>query len=80
MAKTREELEAEKRRAKVASPGLSRLTRTLQAASKDKVQVAQGKKNRKGVQTPSEKEAERVRHRLELKYPKTYPGGGRKKR
>jgi hypothetical protein len=35
-----------------------------------------GKKNSKGVQKASPSEAESVRHRLELKYPKDYSGGG----
>jgi len=77
MAKSKAEIAAAKRRAAATPSGLSRLTRALQANRKDKASVAQGKKNRKGIQTPSKDEKKRVRHRLELKYPRTYKGGGR---
>ena len=49
----------------IGKTGLGALTNALR-----------GNKNAKGVQTASAEEAQRVRHRLELKYPDLYPGGG----
>lgn len=71
------EAAAARRNKVMGGTGLGRLTRTLQAKPKQKAQVASGAKNAKGIQTATEAEKKRVRHRLELKYPKTYKGGGR---
>jgi hypothetical protein len=62
----------------MSGTGISRLTRTLRAPASQKSQVASGAKNSKGIQTPTKEETKRVRHRLELKYPKTYKGGGKR--
>jgi hypothetical protein len=75
---TAAELAAMRRKKAMAGTGIGRLTRTLQAPANQKSQVASGAKNSKGIQTPTEEEAKRVRHRLELKYPKTYKGGGKR--
>jgi hypothetical protein len=75
---TAAELAAMRRKKALGESGLGRLTRTLQAPASRKAQVASGAKNSKGVQTATEEEAARVRHRLELKYPNTYKGGGKR--
>jgi alpha-D-ribose 1-methylphosphonate 5-triphosphate diphosphatase PhnM len=62
----------------MSGTGISRLTRTLRAPASQKAQIASGAKNSKGIQTATAEEAKRVRHRLELKYPKTYKGGGKR--
>ena len=75
---TAAEKAAMRRNKAMGNTGIGRLTRALQAKPKNKAAVASGAKNAKGIQTATEEELERVRHRLELKYPKTYKGGGRK--
>lgn len=69
---------AMRRKKATSGTGIGRLTRVLSSKSaQGKKDAATGAKNARGVQTPTEAEKKRVRHRLELKYPKTYPGGGR---
>lgn len=55
------------------APGLMSLTDVLRGKKKP-----ESGRNKKGIHVGTEKEKKRVRHRLELKYPKDYPGGGRK--
>lgn len=56
-------------------PGLGNLVDVLGG----KVKPGSGR-NKKGVHVGTKKERERVRHRLELKYPNSYPGGGKDKK
>lgn len=56
---------------------IGRLNRVLNANSKQKSSAVRSRKNRKGIEIGTEEDRKRVRHRLELKYPKDYEGGGR---